>query len=118
MANSGLSGPYALTAENVDYFIKYKSPGSYALGYTDNNGTYIIKYVGRSDDDVNYRLKSWVGKYQRFKFGYFDSPKASFEKECYLYHDFGGDKGQLDNEIHPQRPENTNWSCPVCTIFD
>jgi len=24
----------------------------------------------------------------------------------------------LDNDIHPDRPDNSNWECPVCDIFD
>jgi len=113
MANSGLCGPYTLTSENIDIIVTRISPGAYALGYTDNSGTFIIQYVGRSDNNVNNRLKSWVGKYRQFKVSYFNSPKEAFEKECTLYHDFGG----TDNKEHPARPENSYWLCPICKIF-
>jgi len=75
-----------------------------------------VRYVGRSDTDVNSRLRSWVGKdsrYKQFKYSYATSSKEAFEKECKNYHDFGGSES-LDNKDHPQRPEGTNWKCPVC----
>lgn len=119
MASTGLKGPFPLTEDSIDNEVTRTSPGAYALGYLNDNRTFIVSYVGRSDDDLNGRLKKWVGKknYKRFKYDYFGSPKAAFEKECRLYHDFGG-KQKLDNDVHPARPENTNWECPVCTIFD
>lgn len=117
MANTGLNGPYSLTTDGIDDNVTRISPGTYVHGRTNGDG-FIVKYVGRSDSDVNGRLKQWVGKgYPEFKFGYLDSPKAAFEKECHIYHDFGGPSGELDNEIHPQRPEGSSWQCPVCDIF-
>lgn len=115
MPNTGLNGPYRLSSERIDEVITKTSPGTYALEREDSSDSFIVNYVGRSDDDINDRLKDWVGVkgYKRFKFGYFDSPKAAFEKECGIYHDFDG----LDNEIHPQRPEGTSWQCPRCNIF-
>ena len=71
-------------------------------------------YVGRSDKDVNGRLHDHVGSYKRFRFEYYGSAKASFEKECHLYHDFK----PSDNKIHPDRPNGRDWECPVCKIFD
>jgi len=118
MPSSGLKGPYPLTKEEIDHVVTRISPGAYALGEVRNR-IFYISYVGRSDDDINSRLKDWVGKkYKSFKFDYFSSPKAAFEKECKLWHDFGGPRGSLDNKKHPDRPERTNWKCPVCSIFD
>ena len=116
MASLGMSGSYDLTNEEIDKQVTKKSPGNYALGYT-KDGTFYVKYVGRSDTDLNKRLKDWVGKYKKFKFSYATSPKAAFEKECHNYHDFG-ESDKLDNDNHPQRPDGTNWKCPVCDIFD
>lgn len=113
MATSGLNGPYALTDETIDKTIANGSAGAYALGHSDG-GTFYISYVGRSDTDVNDRLHNWVGKYNQFKFGYFGSAKAAFEKECGLYHNFT----PPDNKVHPARPHNSNWSCPHCRILD
>ena len=112
-----MHGSYDLTKVGVNNAVTRVSPGNYGLGYL-NGETFIVEYVGRSDADVNGRLHDWVGtKYKRFKYSYASSAKAAFEKECQNYHDFGG-SGSLDNDAHPDRPNGTNWGCPVCNIFD
>ena len=112
MTNTGLYGSYTLTKIKIDEIVTSICAGVYVLGHSLANGTFIVQYVGRSDTDVNSRLKQWVGgDYTQFKLGYFSSPKTAFEKECTVYHDFGGQEGLLDNSIHPQRPQNTNWEC-------
>lgn len=117
MASLEMHGPFELSNQAVDSNITRTSAGNYALGRVDN-GTFFVSYVGRSDSDVNNRLKQWVGeKYQEFKFIYATSPKAAFEKECQNFHDFGGSES-LDNDIHPDRPANTGWKCPICNTFD
>ena len=119
MPKTGLRyGPYALTSEKIDENVTRKSPGAYVLDKKNTEGNFIVSYVGRADVDVNDRLHKWVGsKYKRFKFDYFDSPKAAFEKECEIYHDFGGPEGEMDNDVHPKRPDGTNWQCPRCDTF-
>ena len=123
MPSTGLGKHYSLDNETVDSVVKKKSAGVYVLGHikTEKKNkkevkTFIVEYVGRADDDVNDRLKKWVGTYPKFKFGYYTSPKAAFEKECSIYHDFGGKK-ILDNDIHPDRPKNKDWQCPRCDVF-
>ncbi len=112
MAKLGMKGSYDLTNEEIDDHIEDGPPGNYALGRIDpEDGKFIVKYVGRSDDELNTRLKKWVKKYDKFKFSYAKSIKAAFEKECTNYHDFGG-KEKLDNKIHPARPEGEDWECP------
>jgi hypothetical protein len=116
MASLDMLGPYELTKKEIDKQVTRTSAGNYALGRVSNN-TFYVSYVGRSDTDINDRLKKWVGNYSKFKFSYATSPKAAFEKECRNYHDFGG-SAKLDNKEHPQRPDGTNWECPICDIFD
>lgn len=103
MASLNMEGSYQLIREKVDEVVTSTSPGNYALGYVRNN-TFYVCYVGRSDDDVNGRLKDWVGKkpnrYTHFMFSYAASSEAAFEKECRNYHDFGENE-KLDNEYHP-----------------
>lgn len=111
-----MSGPYPLTDSEIDARVTNTSPGNYALGYTNSDGTFIVKYVGRSDGNLNARLHDWAGKYDKFKYSYATSPKAAFEKECQNYHDFGG-KEKLDNKVHPDRPNGSGWKCPHCKIF-
>jgi len=117
MASLGMEGPYAFTSAKIDQVMTKKSPGNYALGYTKDEGTFIVQYVGRSDVDVNQELKARLdSKYEKFKYSYATSPKAAFEKECRNFHDFGG-SDKLHNKHHPARPSGTNWKCPVCSIF-
>lgn len=121
MASTGLkNGPYSLTTDEIDRVVTRTSPGVYILDRENSNETFIVNYVGRSDDDdVNNRLKDWVDtKYLRFKFDYYDSVKLAFEKECHIWHDFGGPDEKMDNEKHPQRPQGTNWQCPACNLFE
>lgn len=115
MATLNMYGPYILNTQTVDSKVTRKSAGNYALGYNNTNDKFSVCYVGRSDSDVASRLKSWINNTKRplFKFSYATSPKAAFEKECKNYHDFN----PTDNSVHPQRPDNTYWKCPVCKIF-
>jgi len=118
MPSLGMEGPYALTKAKIDEVVTDTSAGNYALGYSKDDGTFIVQYVGRSDSDVNAELKSKVDtKHKQFKFSYASSQKEAFEKECRNYHDFGGSDA-LQNDIHPARPAGKSWKCPVCNIFD
>jgi hypothetical protein len=117
MASLNMLGPYSLTEDEIDKRIRSGVSGNYAYGHQDKKGTFIVQYVGRSDTDLNSRIKHGIGKYNMFKFSYASSAKEAFERECKNYHDFGGDR-LLDNEMHPDRPKNTDYECPICTIFD
>lgn len=108
---SGESRPLSL--EEITRAVTKSAPGAYALGHRKDD-RFIVEYVGRADADVGERLKDHIGSYKRFKFGYCSSSKASFEKECNLWHDFGAPDGGLDNKIHPARPEASSWACPQC----
>lgn len=105
-----------MDSEAIDQQVTTTSAGNYALGYSFND-TFYVKYVGRADSNLNQRLKNWEGKYDEFKFSYATSPKTAFDEECRNYHDFGG-KDELDNDIHPDRPNNSSWKCPKCNVFD
>ncbi len=111
MANSGLFGPVALTRSDIDAKVGV-GPGVYALGHLTNENVFAISYVGRSDDNLNGRLKDHIGNYRSFKYGHYQSAKLAFDKECGLFHDFG--ETSLDNQIHPARPQGTDWKCPRC----
>ena len=113
MAATGLHGPFRLDQTSINNQVTHTSPGAYALGRHVGD-TFYVDYVGRSDSDLASRLSDWVGNYQYFKFGYFASPKAAFEKECHLFHDFG--ETALDNKVHPARPAGSGWRCPRCNF--
>jgi hypothetical protein len=110
----GMNGSYEFSSEEIDARISKTSAGNYALGYIDENN-FIVRYVGRSDSDVNHRLKSHIGKHPmctHFKYFYASSPKDAYEKECQNWHDFN----PHENKIHPDQPSNNSkkWKCPVC----
>jgi len=75
------------------------------LGQTEQDGGVC---VGRSDDNLNARLRRWVdSKYSCFTFEYCSSPNAAFVKECTLYHHLGGSE-KLGNKTHPQGSANSD----------
>src|SRR2546422_5099878 len=107
MPSSGLSGPYNLTNMGIDAVATRVAAGAYILGKTEE-GLFKVHYAGRSDDDVIAKLKEHVNEwYPKFKFDYFPSATAAFEKQCDLYHDFN----PPDNKVHPDRPMNSNVKC-------
>lgn len=111
-----MEGPYLLNEEEINKHIEKGRIGNYAYGHKDEQNTFIVKYVGRSDSCLNTRIRHGMGQYEYFKFSYAESAKEAFEKECINYHEFGG-KEKLDNEIHPARPEGLDDDCPFegCT---
>jgi len=113
MAAPTMHGGYPLNNEKIDEKVTKKSAGCYKLGNLNSRDRVEIKYVGRSDSDVSSRLKDHVGKYTHFFFAYTTSPKAAFEAECELYHDYS----PKNNTIHPDRPANSSWKCPRCNNF-
>jgi hypothetical protein len=115
-AQTGLFGSHPLTTEGIDAAVVGVGPGAYALGRQDGN-TFYVDYVGRSDTDLKARLKNWTDtNHTHFKYGFFDSPQLAFNKECSLFHDFGGTEN-LQNEIHPARPNGSGWKCARCNVF-
>jgi len=110
---TGLLGPYSLTFDGVNDAISRQSAGVFALGSNDRNGNFQVKHVGRSDSNIRERLCECIGSDALFKFGFYASARAAFEKECELFHDFS----PPGNRIHPGRSKGTNWECPRCRIF-
>ena len=114
MRGSGLKGSFPLNRAQVEAHVSVVSPGIFALGHRSADGSkFTIARVGRSDADVNRRLRDYIGQYSHFKFGYSPSSAEAFERECALYH-------QLNprDKAHPLRPAGTIWRCPKCEIFD
>jgi hypothetical protein len=86
-----------------------RAPGVFVLGYDRGVGA----RVGRSAD-LWESLSAFLGHYSYFHFEVVPAPKDRFERECELFHDLGGDRGQLDNAEHPISPSMGNLECPVC----
>ena len=34
-----------------------------------------------------------------------------------IIHGYGGEDGKLDNKIHPDSPDGTDYECPICDVF-
>lgn len=109
----GMSGPYPLDKATVDRTVA-QAKGVYALGKNVSQVSMTANYVGRSDVDLNERLKQWVDtrKYSSFMFKTVLTVKEAYERECELYHALS----DLDNEVHPAQPAGTNYTCPVCAF--
>ncbi|MBI1648783.1 hypothetical protein [Hyphomicrobium sulfonivorans] len=109
----GLLGPYRLSFEGIDGAVARRSAGVYALGRMDRMGNFQVRHIGRSDSDVASKLRECIGSDAMFKFTFFGTAQAAFEKECELFHDFS----PPGNRIHPGRCKGTRWECPRCRIF-
>jgi len=110
-----VQGPYELTTAGIDRNVRRRSAGAYLL-YMSRHDRAV--YVGRSDSDLNQRLKDHVYEnagFAYFRFAYCCSPEDAFEKECELYHYFE-ERGQIRNSYHPAKPWYSDCNCPVCGI--
>ena len=123
MANLNMNGPFLLSIDTINKIVEEGHIGNYAYGYLNEEKVFVVLYVGRSDTNLNLRIKHGVFdklrnpelRYEYFKFSYASTVIEAYEKECKNYHDFGGDSGRLLNDKHPARPENTNLVCPICS---
>ena len=105
-----MTGPYILNTNTISATITRVSSGAYILS---TDGIHA-NYVGRSDNDIANRLGSWVNQgYSHFWFEYTTSPMQAFNLECSLWHSYQN----LNNTVHPARPNNSGWQCPRCNIF-
>lgn len=103
-------GPYTLNESNINSIVDMNNIGAYSLGPLNTGGeTLTVKRVGRSDVNLNKRLKDYIGDYSHFVVRFCASVQESYETECKLYHKFN----PSDNAYHPDKPTGTNYSCPV-----
>ncbi len=114
-------GPFPLSIESVDLQIEPGRVGVYVLLQVETgSGDLVVIRVGRSDTDLNGRIKKYLSDplYEQderydlathFSFAYLETSESAFETECVLYHDW---KPHL-NEQHPGRPRGSEACCPV-----
>ena len=109
MPSDELRGPFALVSERIDREVSLPDvPGVYALGRMVN--PFVVAYVGRSDDDLNGRLKDHIKAYPVFEFEYCSSAKEAYLWECQLYHEYY----PPDDKNHPDMPDGIYLKCSVC----
>ena len=109
------AGPHDFDETTIKRYVAEEKIGNFALGYLKwETGGFVPKFVGRSDADLRAellaKLETRSKKRQKFVFGYAQSVKGAFDKECKNYHAF---KKQLEGEIHPRRATGTDYPCPV-----
>jgi len=109
---TGLFGPYFLSDYEIHRNLIGGEIGVYALGYTGKDGVFYIDRVGRSDKNLADVLIKQEGMYKEFKFKFYETQKASYEKECELFHNFA----PRDNPSHPSGPKGTRLRCPRCGL--
>lgn len=107
---SGLEGPYGLTMDGIESAVKRPLAGVFALGHEDFEGRFRITRVGRSDSDLRFTLRQFIGTSGFFKFSPTRTAHEAFLKECELFHRFR----PPGNLAHPERPAGTTWTCPHC----
>lgn len=110
---SGMTGPFALTTDNVLKYVP-RSFGIYFLSHPDSNGAGpLVCYVGRSAD-IEGRLLQHVGTgYPNFYYREVQGgEEGAYRAECTEYHRYG-QTDHLDNELHPAKP-SVYSRCPVC----
>ena len=108
MALPKMTGNFDLTKDGINKAVTYVSPGAYNLEYA-KDGTFYVERVGCSDVNLNGRLHDYEGQYKQFQYAYADNAEQAFYMECELWHAYGGS----NNPLHPARPANTNYKCPV-----
>ncbi len=114
MTSLDMYGPFEYNQKIINEIIPNNIIGNYALGHLDGI-SFVVEYVGRSDNDLLSRISHSLGKYTHFKFSPANSPLETYQKECLNWHDFGGENGYLDNDIHPDRPDGVKLAfCPIC----
>lgn len=86
------------------------SPGIFALSYDRAQEA----WVGRADQSLRTTLGRFVGEYAYFYCEVIEDSIQRFHSECKMFHNMGGDRGQLDNLEHPSPPPQTDMECPVC----
>ncbi len=102
--------PYPLKEDIVPAVIPENTKGIFVLSYDGTQDAWI----GRADEDLRDTLMGFVGTYAYFYHECIDPIEERFCRECELFHSFGGDRGQLDNVVHPQPPTESSLTCPVC----
>ena len=103
---------YGLSEHKVCSVVEEGTIGNYTL-YTMDRESLRVKYVGRSDNDLQYRLLQHAerGEYAAFAFQYAETLHDAFRVECRDYHYYDN----LDNRIHPDAPNWLGYVCPYCS---
>lgn len=107
---------YELNNDEIRIVVNPNKKGNYAFGILrEEDKVFLVYYVGRSDTDLQAEIIARTADFPQlthFMFSYASSAKEAYEKECRNYHDFMSPA--LLNKIHPDRPDGTDYNCPLC----
>ena len=110
MPKLDMDGPFDLTNAVIDKEVGAAVIGNFALGHLNKNGKFVVKVVGRSDNDLNRELKSarrrfsaglfakmlGRGGIDKFKFSIADTALSAYQVEQRAFDSFGGLRKLLD----------------------
>jgi hypothetical protein len=114
-------GPFPFSIESIDERVEPGRIGAYVLLQAEESrGDLMVVRVGRSDTDMNRRLKTYLGgaeyagdeRYDLvtyYSFAYCETAESAFATECVVYHDW---EPPL-NDRHPGKPRGSEARCPV-----
>src|SRR6185437_11888085 len=100
MMHTGLSGPFRLTIAAIEAAVLRRSAGVYAIGHADGMGRFCVSRVGRDDQDVRAKLRSYVGSDMLFKFTCYRDARAAFRKGVPTV----SRHQPATHRVHPDRP--------------
>ncbi len=117
MARLDMDGPFDLKDEVIEKEVSAYLVGNYALGFLSKNGKFVVKVVGRSDENLQDGIKTAREKYagniflrlfgagvpNKFKYSFANTVDAAYQVECRLFETFGGTE-KLLNEQKPSAP--------------
>lgn len=110
----GMAGPYVLDRKTVESVVGDARCGWYWLGREFADNVPQVNYVGRSDTSMSTRLlQRRKFEYKFFWFRTTDTVHEAFDGECWDWHQLGGEEGRLDNDIHPDEPDDHKYPCPI-----
>jgi len=116
MPTLDMEGPYPFKEKYIDPLVDKEKIGNYLLGKIEGE-LFHVWYVGRSDTDLNRRLREHISEdYTHFMYSYQTHVNDAYTKECTNFHGFNG-TNHLNNQRHPNKPEGCHHlNCPHCGI--
>lgn len=117
MPKLDMDGPFDLKDAVIDTKINANAIGNFALGFMNDKGKFVVKVIGRSDDDLQNELKSARRRYtggflakilgrsnlDKFKYSLADTVQSAYQVEQRAFESFGGN-GKLLNKQAPTPP--------------
>lgn len=115
-----LFGPFVYDKATINAKIPDNVKGNYILGNIDDKGEFEARYIGRADKNLKERIGHELGVYSYFFFSIAESARDAFNQECLMWH-LGGEDKELDNKIHPDKPDNDHaaecWMCKYIKLI-